>query len=303
MSGERFPGPYALWPVVLAGVAATSTASIFIRLADAPPIATAAYRVALAALIICPWAVLKKRERRVHPGSDLRLLLLSGSFLALHFIFWITGLSLTSVASAVTLVNTTPLFTLLYSILFLGEKPGARLWLGIALAMAGSAIVTGIDFSIARSELAGDLLAVLGAVMAAGYLSCGRVLRIRLDLSAYVFGTYGAAAVLLIALSFAAGVPLRGFSPNTYFFLVMLALVPQLIGHTAFNWALRFLPPGVVAVLILGEPAGASLLAWLFLGESVSLQKAAGLLLLGAGIVFGSAPAIRAADKVPEGPV
>jgi drug/metabolite transporter (DMT)-like permease len=197
-------------------------------------------------------------------------------------------LKLTSVASSVTLVSTTPLFAAIFSHLWLKEASNSKIAGGILLTVIGSVIVAGADFGLSRQALLGDLLAVLGALMATGYLLTGRFVRRSLGLTAYIFSVYGAAAVLLLIFCLIAGAPLTGFSGETYVIFFLLALFPQLIGHSTFNWALKFLSATVVAVLILGEPIGATFLAFLLLGEAVSGFKAVGLLVLGCGILMCS---------------
>jgi drug/metabolite transporter (DMT)-like permease len=218
----------------------------------------------------------------------LGLTLLSGVFLAFHFFFWISSLQRTTVASSVTLVSTTPLFVALFSLLCLKERPHSRLWTGIACTVLGSAIVAGVDVALNRDAFVGDVLALLGATMAAGYFIAGRSVRRHLGLQDYIVAVYGTAAFVLLACCLVSGVPLLGFSRRTYLVLLLLALVPQLIGHTSFNWALKFLSATVVAVLTLGEPIGAALLAYVFLGETVSFAKGFGLLLLGTGILWAA---------------
>ena len=283
------PRPYLLWPLVTVGITAISFASILIRLAEAPAITIAAYRVALAAAAIGP--VLAFKQIRIRPRRDRKIAwgtVLAGCFLALHFASWIYSLQLTSIASSVSLVSTTPLFVALFSYCRHRERPNVRLGLGILCTTLGSVFVAGTDFAFSTRALWGDLLAVTGAVMAAGYLMAGQSVRRSLDLTSYTFRAYGTAALVLLPICLLTGSPLSGFSRETYLALILLALVPQLIGHTTFNWTLKFLPPAAVSILILGEPIGASLLAYFFLDETVTGLKGLGLLILGAGIVLGS---------------
>lgn len=292
------PGTLLLWSVILAGLSAVSMASVLIRMAQAPPLAISFYRVMLAALVLWPVHLCRnKGKARVWNGRTLALTFLSGTFLALHFAFWVQSLGMTSVASSVTLVSVNPLFIALFGRFFLGERPSAGLWLGVGCAFLGSALVAGSDCSFSSQALKGDLLALLGAVMASGYLLAGRAARSSLDLAAYTAATYGTAALVLLLLCALWRTPIWGFSAQTYAVLAALALVPQLIGHTAFNWSLRFLPPTVVAVLILGEPVGATFLAWLIFGEGLSVVKGAGLLILGTGIVVSARSASTGGGK------
>lgn len=285
----KSPSPYTLLFFTILGIAAISFASIFIRLANAPPIAIATYRVTLAALLVTPYFALSlKRAKRSWSSKAIKVTFISGVFLALHFIFWITSLTLTSVASSTSLVSTTPLFVALFSYWFMDERPSRRLQWGIFFAVLGSTLLAGSDYSFSHLALAGDSLAILGAIMGTGYLIAGRFARKELDLPAYTLGAYGAAALVLLATSLITQTPLYGFTQETYFFLVLIALVPQLIGHTSFNWALKFLSPTRVAALILGEPIGSTILAYLLLGETLSLNKSIGLSILGVGILMSS---------------
>lgn len=296
---QHTPHPSVLIVTILAGIAAISCASIFIRLADAPPIAIATYRVTLAAMVVAHYHAWTQRSKPFPWNTRLAVVsMISGAFLAFHFIFWISSLSLTSVASSATLVSTTPIFVALLSFLLWKERPTGSLKLGILCTFLGSAFLAGQDYSFSRTALLGDLLAILGAVMASGYLLAGRVAREHLSLTAYTLAAYGTAALTLLTISFTLGTPLSGFTTETYSYLVLIALVPQLIGHTAFNWALRFLSPTRVSVLILGEPVGATALAYLFLGETLSASKFLGLAVLASGILLSSqalAPATRGA--------
>jgi drug/metabolite transporter (DMT)-like permease len=135
--------------------------------------------------------------------------------------------------------------------------------------------------------------------MMAGNLLVGRRLRADLGLVPYVTVVYSAAAVILLALMAAAGQGFLGLSPATCLWIALLALVPQLLGHSSFYWALRWLPASLVAVALLGEPIGSSLLAWALLREvpgPVTLAGAA-LILAGIAVVARSTPAAAAAES------
>jgi drug/metabolite transporter (DMT)-like permease len=278
--------------LILVGISAISCAAILIRLAEAPPFAIAAYRVTIAALLIVPYFALQRRRvPQPWPRGILIRTFPAGLFLALHFAFWIYSLTKTSVASSVILVSTTPIFVALFSVTVLRERLRGRLWLGMLCAMAGSVIIAGVDFSFSRTSLWGDVLALLGAIMASGYFLTGRAVRRSLDLARYSVVAYGGAAVLLLIVCAVSGTSLCGFPPETYLILLLLGVGPQLIGHTTFNWALKFLSPTLVALLVLGEPIGATLLAYFFLGEAVTPAKLTGLIVVGLGIAVASFPA------------
>ena len=294
--------------VLLAGILAVSTASIFIRFAQpaASSLTIAAGRLVLATLALSPFALTRHRAALARlTGRELRLAALAGLFLAAHFALWIASLERTTVASSVVLVTTTPLWVGLLSPLVLREPLSRRLALGIALALAGGVIVGLGDARGAAlpalagqpgGALLGDLMALSGAWMMAGYLMVGRRLRAGLALVPYVFTVYGMAALLLTIAMIATGRSLFGLAPGTYLWLALLALVPQLLGHSSFNWALRYLPASFVAIALLGEPAGSSALAWGLLHEVPTPLKLAGAVLILAGIAVAalSAPAAPA---------
>ncbi len=170
----------------------------------------------------------------------------------------------------------------------------------IAACVAGSAVVAGLDFQLGIPSLLGDLLALLGGVMASGYFLAGRYARRTLPLHTYIFWSYGMAGGVLVFLCLITRTPLYGFSSQTMAVLVLLAAVPQLVGHTSFNWALKHLSATAVAILTLGEPLGPRPLLSLFPG-TVSLPTALGLCVLAAGIVMGAA-ASSPSPKTPRSP-
>ncbi len=298
----------ALPPVlVLAfGILAVSTASIFIRYAqqEAPSLVIAAWRLALASLILTPLALSQRRvELASLSRAELGLAALSGFFLAIHFATWISSLAYTSVASSVVLVNTMPLWVALMTPLALRESVSRPVWMGMALALAGSVLVAVSDTcnwsagGLACPSLAeftrgrafwGDALALIGALAAAVYLIIGRRVRARVSLLSYVFVVYGIAAIFLVLFMLAAGYSPLGYSPMTYLWFLLLALVPQLIGHSSYNWALAYLSAAYVSIALLGEPVGSSILAYILLEETPTLPKFIGAALTLAGIYLAS---------------
>jgi drug/metabolite transporter (DMT)-like permease len=273
---------YLLLPV---GILAVSTASIFIKLCDAPALTIATYRMMLASLMLTPFACNKKTWRGWEKDK-IGWLLLSGLFLSLHFAFWIASLQYTSVASSVVLVTTHPVFVGIGGWLFLKERLGLNLIFGIALSVLGSMLISYGDMSLSKEAFMGDGLAILGAITASGYLLVGRKMRKDRVLFSYVFPVYSTAGLLLILFALVFQKPFFGYSSSTYFYLFLLALVPQLIGHTTFNWALKYLPASMVAITILGEPIGSTLLAYFILGEGLTVWKLIGGISIFAGILI-----------------
>jgi len=278
--------------VVILGTLATSTAAIMIRFAqeDAPSLVIAAWRMCLATLILAPLTLLRYRhELRSLKKKDMRLLALSGLFLAAHFATWISSLQYTSVASAVVLVATNPLWVALFSRLFLREKVSRRVDIGMLVALTGGLLIGLTDFtgeSTGSAPLLGDLLALLGALFGAGYIIIGRKLRPFTSLPVYTFTVYGIAGLLLLFTVLIARLPLTGYQPQTYLWFLLLAIIPQLLGHSSINWGLKYLPAAFVAVVMLCEPIGSSLLAVFLLDETPTAVMIVGgvLILIGIGI-------------------
>jgi drug/metabolite transporter (DMT)-like permease len=275
--------------VLLVGIVSVSFASILIRLADAPPLVISAYRLVLASLILAPFAWWQVRdELRALPRGTLGLAMVSGVFLAAHFATWITSLDYTSVASSVGLVSTYPAFVAVASYLWLGERASWRTVAGILIAVAGSVVVGYGDLGAGSEPLLGDLLALLGGLAGAGYMLVGRSVRRTASLLAYIFVAYSTGAAVLVMVCLVAGQPFTGYSRETYLVLLLLALVPQILGHSSFNWALRYLSATFVSVTVLGEPIGATLLAILVLGEVPPPIRMGGVALILAGIYLAS---------------
>ena len=266
------------------GIIAISTASIFIKLCDAPALIIATYRMMLASLMLTPFACYKNPWRGWERG-EIGWFFLSGLFLSLHFAFWIASLKYTSVASSVVLVTTHPIFVGIGSWLFLKERIGMNLVLGIALTVLGSGLISYGDMALSKEASMGDGFALLGAMAASGYLLVGRKMRKDQDLFSYIFPVYSIAGLILILLSLIFQKHFWGYSPSTYLYLFLLALVPQLMGHTTFNWALKYLPASMVAITILGEPIGSTMLAYFILGEGLTIWKILGGISIFAGIL------------------
>jgi drug/metabolite transporter (DMT)-like permease len=267
------------------GILAVSTASILIKLCDAPVLIIAAYRMMLASLLLTPLACYQKTWRGWE-REDLGWFLLSGLLLSLHFAFWIASLKYTSVASSVVLVTTHPIFVGIGGWLFLKERLGRNLIFGIVLSVLGSGLIGYGDGSLSDEALTGDGLALLGAISASGYLLVGRRMRKGQGLLSYIFPVYSTAGLILIPFALVFQKSFWGYSSLTYLYLFLLALVPQLIGHTTFNWALKYLPASAVAITTLGEPIGSTLLAYFILGEGLTIWKVIGGMSIFAGILI-----------------
>ena len=297
--------------VLAAGVLIAASSSIMVRYAQQAGLSSlliSAGRMTIAVLLLTPLVLWKARaELQRLAGRDWMIGAAAGAFLAAHFATWISSLEYTSVASSAALVTTNPIWVGIASWLFLRERIARPAVIGIGLSIAGSLAILLGDAPGAGSEapLLGNLLALAGAVTVSGYFLIGRSLRDRVSLLAYVWIAYGAAALFLVGAALveagwavqAAG---AGFGPELgsglaatsvtvgWLCVLGLAIGPQLLGHTAFNWSLRRLSATFVAISILGEPLGSAFFAWLLFGEGVSGTQAVGFALLLCGIVVAS---------------
>lgn len=277
--------------IILAiGILGVSTGAIFARLADAPALVTAAYRLGLASLILIPLAIWKSRgELRSLTVEDFRLAITSGFFLALHFASWISSLDYTAIANSVVLVNTIPLWVGLFTPLITRDRMTKATLVSILVSVIGGIIIGYGDFATAGSALLGDFLAVIGAICAAFYLLLGRRLRPKLSLLSYVAICYGSAALFLWIAVFALGLPVSGYSTQTFSAFWAMALVSQIIGHSSYNWALKWFSTGFVAVALLGEPIGSTIMAYLIFDEGLTwLKFIGGLFILSAIYIAAS---------------
>ncbi len=284
--------------IITISVLAVSTGALFIRFAqrEASSLVVAAYRLGLGTLFLTPFALFRYRQTlRSLSRGQWRLALLSGLFLALHFGFWITSLEYTTVASSVVLVCMSPLLVAILSTLLLHEPLTRQAWIGLAVALAGSAVVafsqslsTPAGQLFAGSSLLGNLMAFAGAIFIAGYLVIGRKLRAGLPLVPYAFVVFGTAAVLLTTAALLNGEKMGGFPPITYVWFLALGLIPQILGHAGFNWALGYLPASFVSIALLGEPIGSSLFALFLLKEIPSAYEIIGGVMILSGIYLSS---------------
>ena len=286
--------------VLTMGVVAVSTGAIFVRAAEAPALVTAAYRVGFASLVLLPLAwFYARREILALQAGDLRLAVAAGGFLALHFATWIASLDYTSVANSVILVNTNPVWVGLLAPLMTRDRIGSGTLGCILLSVLGATIIGWGDLATGGQALWGDALALLGSIFAALYLLVGRNLRRRVSLLAYIALCYGSAAVFLWTAVVVSGQPVTGFNRVTWSALCGMALFSQLVGHTSYNWALKWIRTSTVAVSLLGEPIGASLLAYLIFGENLTGPKfiGGGLILLAIYLVAREEGRSRSADR------
>ncbi len=297
MNNKPIVNPYL---AVLAGVFAVSFSALFVRLTTAPALIIATYRLLFTFLILAPYALFRHRhEITTLPWRERALAAASGVCLALHLVTWFASLRYTSIASSVVLVTTQPIFVIIGSWIFFREKISRTAMTGGGLALLGSFIIGAADFQIGAEAFFGDLLALTAALLVSGYLLIGRRLRGGVALPVYTFYTYGSSALVLILASLATATPFAPYPPRDWILFCALAIVCTVIGHTIFNWVLRYVQASVVSVSVLGEPLGAILWASVFLREYPTLRQTVGACCIFGGLfIFSrfSAPRTTAPD-------
>ncbi|MDP3058250.1 MAG: DMT family transporter, partial [bacterium] len=270
--------------VLAVGVLAVSFAAIFIRSADAHPTVIAMMRMSIGAIVMTTaWCF----GRRVLPSrQDLPWLFASGLFLSLHFISWIASFSYTSIASSVVLASTQPIFALVLAHFMFKEEVTVSKVVGISICLGGAVIVSLSDIQIGGSSMMyGNLLAIGGAVFGALYFLAGKKLRSTLPLDTYTSFVYSISAIILWAVVLVNKLPLGPFSPTTWYSFFGLGLICTVIGHSSFNYAIGYLPAGIVSISLLGEPIGAAILGSLLLKEYPSGGQIIGGIITLAGII------------------
>ncbi|MFQ5767022.1 MAG: DMT family transporter [Acidobacteriota bacterium] len=282
--------------ILVFAVVAVSWAAILIRLASAPPLAIAFWRLALACLMILPLVIRRPLHRP--PAASAGRVIMAGVLLALHFGFWIWSLALTTISSSVLLTSTQAVFSGVLGHRLLRERTTRRTWLAIALTLAGVGFIGAGDVHVSGRVLLGDLMALAAAGAAAVYLILGRRGRKSGPLLIYLFNVNGVAAMVLLLSCLAAGIPLSGFPSGTWLVFLALALGPHLAGHGLLNLAVRQVPATSVQLALMGEPVLATIYAAFLLGERPGGWFYAGAALVLGGILMEFLPV---GDAVQEG--
>jgi drug/metabolite transporter (DMT)-like permease len=277
------PGPRDVGLLSLAVVGVSLSAPLT-AMVTAPMLALAFWRNAAGAAALVP--VLLTRERATLTGlgwRDLRSSVVAGLFLAAHFAAWLPSLSMTTVAASTALVTTTPIWTALAARIS-GVRLPAAVWWGLVLAVVGVALIVGVDVAVSLRALAGDALALLGAICAGGYVLAGARARERLSTSAYAVVCYGVCAVAIAVAAVVTATPLGGFSARDWWLIAAITFCAQLLGHTLLNLVLATVGPTMVSLVVLLEVPGALLFALVLLGQLPPLLALPGVVLVVAGV-------------------
>ncbi|MBT2758897.1 DMT family transporter [Mesobacillus foraminis] len=271
--------------ILAIGVAAVSTSAILVKVSTAPAEVIAFYRLLFSVLIMLPFFILKYVSELKHiTKQDWSLSIVSGIFLAFHFILWFESLNLTSVASSTVLVTLQPLFAFLGTYLFFKERFSVKALFAGGVAITGSVIISWGDFRISGSAFMGDILALVACALITIYLMFGQSVRKRVSLVAYTFIVYAVSTVTLFIYVLFSGEALHPYPTSDWLYFLLLALIPTLLGHTLLNWSVKWLSTSTISVAILFEPVGATILAYYLIGEKVLWTQVIGGLIVIAGI-------------------
>lgn len=300
MSARTTPDapPVSPYAGVAVAVAAISSSAILVRLASSPAAVTATYRLLFTVALMAPFILASHRAelRRVR-ARDWLFCFVSGVFLAFHFVAWFESLDLTTVASSTVLATLQPLFAFAGAFLVFGERLALRALGGGLLAIAGSMVIGWGDLRIGGMAFFGDALALLAALLAVGYFMFGQSVRQRLSLMAYTFIVYGMATAVLLVYDVANGYALTGYPAADWVYFLFMAIGPTLLGHSMLNWSLKWLGVSVISMAMLLEPVGATILAYLILGEVplVTQYIGGGIILIGIAVfLYYGRPSERA---------
>lgn len=276
--------PYAALAI---GVVSVSTSAILVKFSAAPSGVIAFYRLFFSVLLMLPLVLFKYGPELKRIGRrDWLYSAIAGIFLAFHFILWFESLRFTSVASSTVLVTLQPLFAFAGTYLFFKERFTVKAILSGVIAIGGSVLISWGDFRISGTALFGDLLALAACALVTAYLMFGQTVRKRLSLITYTFTVYSISAMTLLVYVIAAGESLGPYPASDWVCFILLALVPTLLGHTLFNWSLKWLSTSTISMAILFEPVGAAVLAYFLLGEFVAWYQAAGGMIVIGGIML-----------------
>ncbi|MGN1400193.1 MAG: DMT family transporter [Bacillus sp. (in: firmicutes)] len=266
MQGPKI-NPYL---VLMIGVAAVSTSAIFVKLATAPAGVIAFYRLFFTVVLMSPFVFLKNREEiGAVRKKDWIFIIWAGVFLAFHFILWFESLNYTSVASSTVLVTMQPLFAFLGAYFFFRESVTLKAVAYALLAIIGSVIISWGDFRISGMALYGDFLALAACALITGYLLFGQNVRKRINLMTYTFLVYSVSALILLMYVMARREPLWGYPAGDWIWFFLLAVLPTLMGHSLFNWSIKYIGTTTISMAILLEPVGAAIMAYYILGEKI----------------------------------
>lgn len=272
---------------IIVGVISVALSAIFVKLSTADAGVIAFYRMLFSVLLMLPLFLMKYRKELFFlTKKDWIFSTIAGVFLAFHFILWFESLNYTSVASSTVLVTLQPIFAFVGTYFFFKEKLSFKTILSAIIAITGSVIISWGDFQLSGTAFYGDMLALAGCAFITAYLLFGQEVRKRLSLITYTFVLYSISTVTLFFYVLLKGESFGPYSSTNWFWFFMLALIPNLLGHSLFNWAVKWVSTNVISIAILFEPVGASILAYYIFHEKLSEAQILGGIVVIAGILL-----------------
>ena len=279
---KRKLNPYI--PIII-GVISISLSAIFVKLAEAESGVIAFYRMLFSVLIMSPLFFLKyKHELKSLNKKDWLFTSVAGVFLAFHFILWFESLNYTSVASSTVLVTLQPIFALAGTYLFFKEKISVKAIIATIFAISGSVLIAWGDFRISGDAFYGDVLALIACALITGYFLFGQEVRKRLSLITYTMVVYSVSTIVLFLYVLVVDQSFGPYDSDEWVLFLLLAIVPNLLGHNLFNWAIKYVSTNIISISILFEPIGATILAFIIFGEYLTYTQVLGGIVIIVGI-------------------
>ncbi|MFF5995871.1 DMT family transporter [Lysinibacillus sp. KU-BSD001] len=272
---------------IIIGVISVSLSAIFVKLASAESGVIAFYRMLFSVLIMSPLFLIKYRhELKLLEKREWLFSSIAGIFLAFHFILWFESLNYTSVASSTVLVTLQPLFAFIGTYIFFKERASFQSIVAVSVALVGSLLIGWGDFRTSGTALYGDILALIACALITGYLLFGQAVRNRLSLMTYTMVVYSVSTICLFIYVLCMGQSFGPYEKTDWFWFVMLAIVPNLLGHTLFNWSLKWVSTNTISIAILFEPVGAAILALFIFNEKLMVSQVVGGSIIMVGIAM-----------------
>lgn len=274
------------------GILTVAFSAVFVKLASADAGVTAFYRMFFSAVIMLPVFILFYRnECRKMKRKDWLLCAAAGVLLAAHFVLWFESLHYTSVASSTLLVALQPIFALAGTAVLFNEAVTGKMIAAVFIALAGSVMIGWQDLQISGTALFGDALALIACVFVTAYLLIGQDVRQRVSLITYTFIVYSASTAALFIYVLIIHEPFTGYPSSDWLWFLALALLPNLLGHTLFNWAVRWVSTNIISIASLFEPVLAAAAAYFILDEKLyAIQIAGGIVVLAGILLFIADP-------------
>lgn len=270
---------------IVIGVIGVSFSAILVRYSDAPSSVIAFYRMLFSCLILLPFFCKGAiKEMKGINKKDWILCVLAGGFLAFHFILWFESLQYTSVANSTVLVTLQPLFAFFGTYFLFKERISVKGALSVIMAITGGILIGASDFAHDKVALLGDVLALIACALATAYFLIGQIVRKRMSLTAYTFIVYGISAIILLVYVLGSGHELVHYPKEEWYLFILLAIIPTLLGHSLFNWAIEWVSTTKISMAILFEPVGAAILAYYLFNETVSAAQLVGALFILIGL-------------------